>query len=86
MERPVDLRLHRLKLAKSRALALNPVDLVTVTELNAEIQRIEELGRKPQKLDPVTQAFVDTVIGLNRGRDRWGNPIFKKPPYENLLQ
>lgn len=66
MSRVEDLRLHRLKLAKSKATAQNPVDFATVAELSMEIQRIQN-GRRPQKLDPVTQAYVDTVIGLHRG-------------------
>lgn len=77
MERPTDLRLHKLKLAKSRAIAQNPVDLPTVAELSMEIQRIQN-GRPPQRLDPVTQAYVDTIIQMHRGRDRQGNPLFHK--------
>lgn len=77
MERPLDLRLHKLQLARSRALAQNPVDLPTVAELNAEIQRVN-LGKPSRRLDPITQAFVDTVVGQQRGRDRNGNPLFHK--------
>lgn len=78
MKRIESIELHRLKLAKSRALAKNPVDLPTIAELNMEIQRIEKFGRKPQRLDPVTQAFVDTVVSMHRGRDRFGRPLFHK--------
>lgn len=78
MEKLANIQLHRLKLARSRALNQNPVSLPTVAELNMEIQRIEDLGRKPQALDPVTKAYVETILGQNRGRDRAGNPLFHK--------
>ncbi len=77
MERPKDLRLHRLKLARSKAVNQNPIDFATVAEISMEIQRINN-GRQPQQLDPVTQAYVDTIVLQGRGRDRSGNPIFHK--------
>lgn len=77
MERPVDLRLHKLKLARSRATAMNPVDLPTVVEIDMEIQRIEN-GRKPQRLDPVTQAFIRTIRSQYRGKDLNGRSLFNR--------
>lgn len=42
---------------------------------------------KPRKfVDPSTQAYIETVHNLNRGKDRQGNPLFKKPPYDLMLQ
>lgn len=76
MEKPLDLRIHKLKLARSRALAHNPVDLPTVAEINAEIQRVE-LGRPSKRLDPVTQGYVDTILGQARGKDRNGLSLFR---------
>lgn len=76
MEQPLDLRIHKLKVAKSRALAENPVDLPTVAEINAELQRIE-LGRPSNKLDPVTQGFIDIVHNQHREQDRHGISLFR---------
>jgi hypothetical protein len=77
MERSIDeLKLHKIKLAKARALNENPVPLATISELNAEEQRIK-LGRPSKKLDPVTQAFIDTIRAQHRGKDLHGVSLFR---------
>ena len=69
-------RISHLRLVKREALNQRPPDIVTAAEISVEIQRIE-LGRPSSRLDPVTQAYVDTILGQNRGRDRQGRPLFR---------
>lgn len=76
MERPIDIRLRRIRHAKDIALAKNPVDLPTIMELNMEEQRII-MGTPSKRLDPVTQAFVDTVVAQHRGQDIHGVSLFR---------
>ena len=76
MERPTNIRLRQIRHAKDIALAKNPVDLPTIAELNAEEQRIK-LGRPSHHLDPVTQAYVDTIRAQGRGKTVHGVSLFR---------